>query len=134
MNGYMLDTNVVSELRKLRPHRGVLAWLGNLTEQAFISAVTLGEFQAGIELTRDQDKLKAEEIELWVNQIVGSYSILPMDSQCFRECARLMHKQPDQLFQDAMIAATARVHQLTVATRDVKDFQRFKVEIMNPFK
>lgn len=134
MNGYLLDTNVVSELRKPRPHRGVVAWLSNLTEQVFISAVTLGELQAGIELTRDQDKLKAEEIESWVNQIVGSYSILPVDSQCFRECARLMHKQPDQLFEDAMIAATARVHQLTVATRDVKDFQRFKVEMMNPFR
>src|SRR5437588_5666748 len=135
MNGYLLDTNVVSELRKPKPHGGVIAWLSILSqEQIFISAVTFGELQAGIELTRDQDIQKAEEIESWATQIIGSYSILPMDTQCFREWARLIHKQTNQLDEDAMIAATARIHQLTVATRDVKDFQRLKVDIVNPFK
>ena len=135
MNGYLLDTNVISELRKIKPHGAVVAWLSNLgQEQIFISAVTFGELQVGIELTRDQDSQKAEEIESWANQIIGSYSILPMDTRCFREWARLMHKKTDQLFEDAMIAATARVHQLTVATRDIKDFQQLQVDIVNPFK
>lgn len=63
-NMYLLDTNVVSELRKQRPHGGVVAWLQSIDDaQSYLSAVTLGEIQAGIELTREQDPGKAEEIE-----------------------------------------------------------------------
>lgn len=135
MNRYLLDTNVVSELRKHKPHGAVISWLGQLSdEQIFISAVTMGELQAGIERTRQQDVKKAQEIELWADQLVLSYSILPMDSQCFREYARLMHQQPQQLVEDAMIAATARVHGLIVATRNEKDFGRLGIQFVNPFK
>lgn len=135
MNRYLLDTNIVSELRKHKPHGAVIAWLGQLSdEQIFISAVTMGELQAGIERTRGQDVRKAQEIELWADQLVLSYSILPMDSQCFREYARLMHQQPHHLLEDGMIAATARIHQLIVATRNEKDFGRLGVQFMNPFR
>ena len=135
MTAYLLDTNVVSELRKSKPHGGVVAWLRDLRhEQIFISAVTIGELHAGIEITREQDNQKALEIESWAIQLAGAYSILPMDAECFREWARLMHKQPDQLLVDALIAATARVHQLIIATRNVRDFERLKVGLFNPFK
>ena len=135
MNRYILDINVVSELRKPRPHGGVVAWLSHQDEeQLLLSAVTMGELQAGIERTRRQDQPKAREIELWVDQLATSYQILPMDTQCFREWGRIMDRKPDQLLEDAMIAATARVHHLIVATRNEEDFGELDVRILNPFK
>jgi predicted nucleic acid-binding protein len=135
MNRYLLDTNIVSELRKPRPHGGVVAWLNQQDdEQLVLSAVTMGELQAGIERTRRQDSSKAAEIELWAEQLADSYQILPMDTTCFRECGRIMDRRPDELLEDAMIAATARVHGLIVATRNEADFKRLDVENLNPFK
>jgi toxin FitB len=102
MNRYLLDTNVVSELRKPRPHGGVVAWLNH-----------------------------QEEDELFLS---ASFQILPMDTPCFREWGRIMDRKPDRLLEDAMIAATARVHQLVVATRNETDFRQLDVRILNPFK
>jgi len=132
---YLLDTNIVSELRKPRPHGGVVAWLQS-TEDAdlHLSAVTLGEIQAGVELTRDQDASKAAEIEAWLELAAQSYNVLPMDGAAFRAWARLMHRRSDTLYEDAMIAATAAVHNLTVVTRNVADFKPFGVRVLNPFK
>jgi toxin FitB len=96
---YLLDTNVISELRKPRPHGGVVAWLESInSNDLYLSAVTLGEIQAGIELTREQDPLKAAEIEAWADAL-----------------------------------ACAIQHKLTVVTRNVGDFERFKVAVFNPF-
>lgn len=135
MSHYLLDTNVISELRKMRPHGAVLAWFSAMEEgKLFLSAVTLGELQAGIERTRRQDPSKATELERWLDGLPAFYKVLPMDVPCFREWARLMsNKQPD-LFEDAMIAATARVHRLIVATRNEKDFKQLDVQTFNPFK
>jgi predicted nucleic acid-binding protein len=131
---YLLDTNVVSELRKQRPHGGVVAWLQSIDDaQLYLSAVTLGEIQAGIELTREQDPGKAEEIEAWLELVAGAYNVLPMDVATFRAWARLMHRKSDTLYEDAMIAATAKVHGLTVATRNVSDFNALGLDVFNPF-
>ncbi len=131
---YLLDTNVVSELRKPRPHGAVLAWIESVDDaQLFVSAVTLGEIQAGIELTRDQDATKANEIEVWLEQVASAYNVLPMDAATFRQWARLMHKKSDTLYEDAMIAATSKVHGLTVVTRNVADFQELGLKVLNPF-
>ena len=101
MNGYLLDTNVISELRKPRPHGGVVAWLNKQEEeQLFLSGVTMGELQAGIERTRRQDPAKAMEIESWADQVAASYQILPMDTPCFREWGRIMDRKPDRLLED----------------------------------
>lgn len=131
---YLLDTNVVSELRRPRPHGAVVAWLESVADNDLhVSAVTLGEIQAGIELTRDQDAAKADEIEQWAGMVAASYNVLPMDAETFREWARLMHRRSDTLYEDAMIAATAKRHKLTVVTRNVGGFSHFGVALFNPF-
>jgi hypothetical protein len=132
---YLLDTNVISELRKPKPHGAVVAWMNTLRlEQIFLSAVTIGELQAGVERTRRNDAAKAREIEAWLGQVEASFAALPMDSACFREWARLMEGKSPELIEDAMIAATARIHGLSVATRNERDFQQFQVGAFNPFQ
>ena len=131
---FLLDTNIVSELRRVRPHGAVLAWIGGIDDaDLHLSAVTLGEIQAGIELTREQDAAKAAVIERWADQVADTYNVLPMTAEVFRLWAKLMHKQSNTVLEDAMIAATALTHQLAVVTRNVADFERFGVKIVNPF-
>ena len=131
---YLLDTNVVSELRKPKPHGAVVQWIQDIQDvDLHISAVTIGEIQAGIELTREQDEPKAVELEQWLEIVSGSFNVVPMDALAFRVWARLMHKTSDTLYEDAMIAATAKVHKLTVVTRNVTDFKSFGVSVLNPF-
>ena len=112
---YLLDTNVIYELRRPRPHGAVLAWLESVADSDLrISAVSLGEIQAGIELTREQDPAKAAEIDRWADQVAATWNLLPMDTDTFRIWARLMHRRSDTLYEDAMIAATAIRHRLVV--------------------
>ena len=103
-------------------------------EQIFLSAVTIGELQAGAELTRKNDPAKAAEIENWLILTEGAFPVIPMDSACFREWARLKLGRSSELIEDAMIAATARVHGLHVATRNERDFREFQVGALNPFE
>lgn len=132
---YLLDTNIISELRRPRPHGAVLAWLSGIpNEQLHVSAVSIGETQADLEITREQDAAKASEIEAWLEDVSRTYNVLSMDAAAFRAWARRMHRKPEGLIEDAMIAATALVHGLTVATRNVRDFQALRVPIVNPFK
>ncbi len=131
---YLLDTNVVSELRKPKPHGAVLAWIQGVEDRDLhLSAVTLGEIQAGIEITREQDPSRAAEIEAWADQVAGTWNILAMDGETFRTWAKLMHRRSDTLIEDAMIAATGIQHELTIVTRNIKDFSGFGVKLLNPF-
>jgi hypothetical protein len=131
---YLLDTNIVSELRRVRPHGAVLAWLGSVgNEDLHLSVVTVGEIQAGIAITRERDENRAAEIEGWLEQVVQTYNMLSMDARTFRVWARLMHRKSDKLIEDAMIAATAVIHNLTVVTPNVKDFEALGVRTLDPF-
>jgi len=135
MKRYLLDTNIISELRKPKPHGGVKAWFdGLLTDQIYLSAVTMGELQAGVERTRNQDAGKAQEIEGWIDGLPSTVFVLAMDILCFREWGRLMSGKATALSEDAMIAAIAKIHRLIVATRNERDFRNFDVEIHNPFR
>jgi predicted nucleic acid-binding protein len=131
---YLLDTNVVSEARRLKPHGAVLAWLAAASDELlFVSAVTIGELQAGMEITRDQDPAKAHEIVRWIDRLASAYTVLALDPPIMRIWARLMHRTSDTLTVDAMIAATALVHGCTVVTRNVRDFKSFAVPTLDPF-
>ncbi len=90
----------------------------------------LGSNELGGKLRRSQ----SDEIERWLDQLAESFQVLPMDTPCFRESGRLMDHKPDQLLEDGMIAATARVHHLIVVTRNERDFKQLGVRILNPFK
>ncbi len=131
---YLLDTNIISELRKPRPHGGLLTWFQTVASpQIAISAMTIGELQRGIERTRKQDTRKALELETWIDGLLERYSILPLDGLICREWARLLEGKSEDLLEDAMIAATARIHRLTVATRNLADFALLDVSVVNPF-
>jgi hypothetical protein len=131
---YLLDTNVVSELRRPRPHGGVVAWLKDRpSESLHISAVTLGELQAGVEFTREQDGAKAIEIESWIERIGLTFKVIPMDGIVFRQWARIQHRRSYAIAQDAMIAATAEIHGFVVVTRNVRDFNELGAKTYNPF-
>jgi predicted nucleic acid-binding protein len=134
MPGFLLDTNVVSELRRPRPHGSVVAWLESIAdEDLHLSAVSLGELQAGVEVTREQDPAKAAEIEAWIDQVAQTWNVLPLDGPTFRVWARLMHGRGDELLADALIAASATTHHLVVVTRNVRDFALLGVETLDPF-
>jgi hypothetical protein len=132
---YLLDTNVISELRRTRPHGAVVAWLESVAnEDLHLSAVTLGELQAGVEVTRQQDPAKATEIEAWIDDVAHTWNILSLDARTFRTWAKLMHRRSDDLLVDALIAATAIVHHLVIVTRNVRDFASLGIETLNPFE
>ncbi len=99
-----------------------------------MSALTTDEIQAGIEITRNQNPAKAQELETWIDgQVLQGHHILALDAVVFRECARLMHRRSGTLMQDAMIAAVAITQRLTVVTRNVRDFECLGVPVFDPF-
>src|SRR5260370_20400964 len=121
---YLLDTNVASELRKVKPHGAVVAWLRQLDNRdIYISAMVVGEIQAGIELTRRRDAQKAREIEFWLSQLAATLQVLPPDAEACREWARLRHRRSKALREGARIGATAKSHAVTLSTGNVRDFR-----------
>ena len=112
-----------------------MSWLAATPATAiFICAVTIGELQRGVERIRLLDPAKAQRLDAWIDALVSQHNLLPFDTPAARECARLVPKRTDPNIEDAMIAATARFHGLTVATRNVKDFKLFDVPVVNPFE
>jgi len=132
---FLLDTNIVSEVRKPKPHGGVLAWFkAHQNDYLATPAIALFELQMGIENLRPQDALRAQSFDLWLDRIASGSNVLPLDAAAAREAARLMTNKPMNLIADAMIAAIARVNGLTVATRNIRDFKQFAVSLVNPFE
>jgi len=131
---FLLDTNVISELRKHRPHGAVLRWYHSFPSKAFaLPAVALYEIQAGAEIIRAQDPAKADEIERWLEAMMNLTTVVSLNAEAARETARILHGKSKTLLEDAMIAAIARVNGLVVATRNIRDFEKLDVPLANPF-
>jgi predicted nucleic acid-binding protein len=133
---YLLDTCVLSELRKPKAHPGVIAWLAGLQpEEAFLSVLTLGEIRRGIELRRPKDQAAARVLERWLLGLEAHYAdrILPITASIADRWGRLSPTQPLPV-TDGLIAATALEHRLTVVTRNTEDFTRSGVNLLDPFE
>ena len=132
---FLIDTNILSELRAPAPSANVVAWLLAVpADSVFVSAVTLYELQKGVENLRRRDPARARLIEQWIDRVAAAYNVLPMDGPAFRAHARLMHRRAAAATEDSMIAATAQVHNLSIATRNVRDFKSLGVKVLNPFE
>ncbi|MCP9266866.1 type II toxin-antitoxin system VapC family toxin [Xenorhabdus sp. XENO-1] len=137
---YVLDTNVVSELRKIRAGKAdpnVAAWVENIdATDFFVSAITIMELELGVLLIERKDATQGAMLRAWLEQHVlpeFSERTLPVDTAVAQRCARL--HVPDRCSErDALIAATALVHGMTVVTRNVADFQSTGVTILNPWE
>lgn len=133
--GYLLDTCIVSELRKPRCDPGVSAWMARIRpDEAFLSVLTLGEIRRGIELHRAKDARAAGTLERWLLGLELHYAdrILPITAAITDRWGRLSPNQPLPV-SDGLIAATALVHNLTVVTRNTADFTRSGANTLNPF-
>lgn len=133
---YLVDTNVISELRKgERADTAVTAWMADVDDDAvYLSVLVIGEIRQGVERIRRRDVAQAEALDAWLRRIVDDHAdrVLPITSTIAETWGRL--NVPDPLpVVDALLAATALVHDLTVATRNVADIARTGVAVVNPF-
>jgi predicted nucleic acid-binding protein len=133
---FLLDTNVVSELRRgTRANPSVVEWFDQRSPQElFLSVITLGEIQQGIDMLRRRDVPQAKALERWLTGLAQFYEdrLLYVDGPVAEQWGRLRANGRAPVI-DALIAATARVHALTVVTRNVRDFRTFGVRLLNPF-
>jgi predicted nucleic acid-binding protein len=134
---YLLDTNVVSELRKSAPDRNVAAWAAaNARAGIFISALVIGEIRHGIEKVRDRDPRQADSLEAWLDTLVVTYQdrVLPVTVAVADEWGQLNAMSPPPPAIDGLMAATAKVHHLTLVTRNIADVAGAGVPLVNPFR
>jgi predicted nucleic acid-binding protein len=133
---WLLDTNVISELRKgRRCDPGVAAWFSQVSpEEVFLSVVTLGELRKGIENIRRRDEPSAHVLEAWFQELAAEHSdrVLPIDQAVAEQWGRLNVPDPLPVI-DSLNAAMAEVYNLTLVTRNVKDVERTGVAVLNPF-
>lgn len=136
---YLLDTNVVSELRKAKggkADKNVKAWADSISATSlFLSVITILELETGILLIERRDPMQGAVLRTWLDgHVLPAFSgrILPIDVAVAQRCAKL-HVPDPRADRDSLIAATALVHGMTVVTRNVADFERTGVEIFNPW-
>lgn len=134
--GYLLDTNVLSEASRPRPDPRVLAWLAALpSDDGFVSVITIGEIHRGIVNLRHRDPEKAAKLEFWLRKIEQRTSyVLGITIAISKTWGELRQQHPKKDPVDLMIAATAATHGLTVATRNIRDFDGLGVPLLNPFE
>jgi len=133
---FLLDTNVVSELRKPRPHPGVADWHArHVGAEAYISTLVAGEIRQGIERIRARDPQRAEALERWLTGLLSAYRtrILPVTAEIAQEWGRMNAAVRPPVI-DGLMAATAKVHRLTLVTRNVADVARTGVRVVNLFE
>ncbi|MCF6355809.1 MAG: type II toxin-antitoxin system VapC family toxin [Candidatus Polarisedimenticolaceae bacterium] len=136
---YLIDTNVISEIRKhSKANKGVRDFFKQVTQEEtrlFISVVTVGELRRGVELIRHRgDTRQASQLEKWLNMLLADYQddILGINQDIAQLWGRLRVPHPENAL-DKQIAATALIHDLTVVTRNQKDFSNTGVRVLNPF-
>jgi predicted nucleic acid-binding protein len=132
---FLLDTNVLAELRKPRPHPAVVAWYeGVVEDELFLSVLVVGEIQQGVTRLRRKDARRAAAYEAWLGKLRREFAdrVLPVSQDVALEWGRLSAGDPLPVI-DTLLAATAVVHGLTVVTRNVADFEPTGVPVLNPF-
>ena len=136
---YLLDTNVISELRKAKSgkaDKNVVEWANNVTAtRLFLSVITIMEIEIGVLLVERRDPSQGAVLRSWLNtHVLPAFTerILPFDTAVAQRCARL-HVPDRRSDRDSIIAATALVHGMTIVTRNVGDFEPTGVEILNPW-
>ena len=136
MKGFLIDTNVLSELRKgARADVNVRHWFEGIDENSiFLSVLVTGEIRRGIESIRKRDPRAASALERWLENVMEAHSerVLPVDAATADEWGRL-DARGNLPVVDGLLAATARVHDLTLVTRNVKDVIRTGVDMLDPF-
>lgn len=133
---YLLDTNVVSELRKSVPHPRVAQWhADHVHADVYLSTLAIGEIRRGIERLRPRDPKQADVLEHWLSGLTAAYRerLLPVTQQVAEEWGRMSAATQPPPVIDGLMAATASVHQLTLVTRNVADVGRTGVPLINPF-
>ena len=134
---YLLDTNVVSELRKgVRANSGVMAFFADLrADEMYLSVQTMGELRRGVENIRRRGDIKqAELLDIWLDSVLADHGarILEFDLECAQVWGKLMSPNPQHPV-DKQIAAIGLVYDLTVVTRNTADFERTGARLLNPF-
>jgi toxin FitB len=136
VNGYLLDTSVISELRKKeRCHPGVRQWAGGVPpNQDFLSVIVIGELTRGAALKRRSDPKAAEALVAWIGRLTQLYDerILPVTLAIAQEWGRLDAVRPLSP-EDGLLAATAHVHRLTLVSRNVRHFEGVGISLLNPW-
>jgi predicted nucleic acid-binding protein len=132
---YLLDTNVVSELRRRRPDPAVVAWYeGVAASELFLSVLTVGEIRRGVERLRLKDPTQAESLDRWLQGLCTTYRerIVPIDEPIAAEWGRINAPDPLPVI-DSLLAATAIARGWTLVTRNVADVRRSGVSTLDPF-
>jgi len=132
---YLLDTNVLSEVRRPRGDAGVRRWISSVaTEDFYLSVLTLGEVRRGIGLLSRRDPVQAEVYEAWLVTVLRDYAdrVLPVDAEAAEEWGRMNVPDPISIV-DGLMAATAKVRNMTFVTRNTADVARTDVRLLNPF-
>jgi predicted nucleic acid-binding protein len=137
LTAFLLDTNVVSELRKgARANPGVLRWLESVdSEELYLSVLVIGEIRRGIELIRRRDPSSAQSLEAWLARLRRQFAnrILPVDDEVAQLWGTLGLEQPFPPI-DGLLAATALCHDLTLVTRNEADVSRVPIRALHPFR
>jgi toxin FitB len=134
---YLIDTNIISEVRKgLKCDPNVAAWYESIVDaELYLSVLVLGEIRKGIERARQKDSDQARALEKWLTDVVTSFAehILPVDQVVADEWGRMSAKRPLPT-TDALLAATAKVHGMTLVTRNIVDVAGLGADVLNPFE
>jgi toxin FitB len=132
---FLLDTNVVSEIRKPRPNPNVQAWLASVPEaDLYLSVLVVGEIRQGVERLRRRDPARVAPYEVWLSELVRQFAdrLVPITAEVCEEWGRLNVPDPRPVV-DGLMAATAKVRGWTFVTGNVADLARADVRLLDPF-